>query len=88
MKVQVIDREEMSKNWGNGLFSFIIRTLEIPDTCDVCGGLRGEPKAHYTYEYGATAYPDVWHNPCGHVDKYRELVKRYGINAQMEAEQL
>ena len=81
MKVTVIDREEMRKVWGTSAYSIVTTTLEIPDTCDVCGGKRGQPTPHRTHEDGETVYPDVWHNPCGHVDKYADIIKRHGARA-------
>ena len=75
MRVTVIDRAAMARAWGTGPFTIITRELEIADTCPVCGGPRGQPVLHSTYEDGCTAWPHTWDNPCGHIDKYRDLIE-------------
>ena len=74
MKVTVVDRQAMAAAWGHGLYTILTRTLEISDTCPVCGGPRGTPRNHHMYEDGDTATVSVWDNPCGHVDKYSAVL--------------
>jgi hypothetical protein len=48
--------------------------VEIAGTCPVCGGPRGEPRGHNFYEDGDTFHVNVWDNPCGHVDRYPDVI--------------
>lgn len=78
MIVTVIDRKAMHEAWGRpGLYTIITRKIEIPDTCPQCGGPRGIEtlRTDRTYEDGDVAFPHVWNNPCGHVDKYKDLLE-------------
>lgn len=75
MKVTVIDRVAMGKAWGTPHYGIITKEIEISDKCPVCDGPRGEPEPHYTYENDCIAWPHVWTNPCGHLDKYSDLLK-------------
>ena len=75
MKVTVIDREAMDAQWGqHGYLTPVLREVEISGTCPVCGGPRGEPNSRRTSEEGMVFDVDVWRNPCGHVDKYRDVL--------------
>ena len=78
MIVTVVDRKAMADAWGGpGLYTVITRTIEIPDTCPVCGGPRGEPHFQHWTEDGHTVRISRWQNECGHVDKYAELLERH-----------
>jgi hypothetical protein len=57
------------------------RTLELVEViigvlCPRCGGPRGVVRRTQSVRRGALAYlsADVWHNPCGHVDKYPDVI--------------
>ena len=50
-------------------------TVEIDDKCPICGGPRGEPYNHRFYECGDWYSVDRWDNPCGHIDKYRDVLE-------------
>lgn len=50
-------------------------TIEIADTCPVCGGPRGEPYWHHFCEDGDWFTVTRWDNPCGHLDKYADVLK-------------
>lgn len=76
MKVTIRDRATEDARWGQpGLFSPVLRTIEIPDTCPVCGGPRGVPTKRPFYEDGVTFAVDCWTNPCGHIDSYVDVLK-------------
>ena len=77
MRVTVIDRDFISKAWGNGYRSIAqaLATIDIPDTCTVCGGPRGEPRMQRQCEDGEWFDVSRWDNPCGHVDAYRDVLK-------------
>lgn len=57
---------------GDG-WTFYPITVEISDYCPKCGGARGTPKGYNFYEDGETYHVDIWDNPCGHIDKYRDI---------------
>jgi hypothetical protein len=50
-------------------------TVEIADTCPVCGGPRGEPFKGLSYDGSRRLEVDCWRNPCEHVDRY-DAVRR------------
>jgi hypothetical protein len=68
MTVKIIHRT-------NGGWNINILRVTIPDICPVCGGQRGEPKNHNFYEDGDWYSCDRWENPCGHIDKYSDVLK-------------
>lgn len=49
--------------------------INIADTCPVCGGPRGKPYHHRFHEDSEWYTVDRWDNPCGHVDKYKDVLK-------------
>lgn len=58
-------------------------TVEIADTCPVCGGPRGNKFKTYSFDGSLELYCDGWRNPCGHIDKYyqvRKEAKENGLN--------
>lgn len=75
MQVRVRDRR--SESWGYGLTTVVVRTLDIPDTCPVCGGPRGEKRNLNQCDDGEFYSVDVWTNPCGHVDEYNVLLSAH-----------
>lgn len=51
-----------------------VRPLRISDFCPRCGGERGKPFKGMSYDGSRRVVCDQWNNPCGHVDKYTEVV--------------
>jgi hypothetical protein len=58
---------------GNPWFP-VLRTINIPDRCPKCGGERGAPTLTRQCEDGEFYYVHTWTNPCGHIDKYADLI--------------
>jgi hypothetical protein len=75
MNVRVRDRATEAATWGKPGYHITLRTVTIPDTCPVCGGPRGEPKATSYHEDGETFSVDVWENACGHIDSYADVLR-------------
>lgn len=77
MKVTVVNRELHRRLWGNGYRSIheILCTVEISDACPVCGGVRGEPTMTRLCEDEEWYNVSIWRNPCGHLDKYEDVLK-------------
>jgi len=74
MKVRVIDRS----NWGRpGPYPQIV-SVTISDRCPICNGPRGEPRNHNFFENGDAHSCDRWDNPCGHVDRYEDVLLEAG----------
>ena len=70
MRVTIVDRSAMLPWGAPGPGRVVLRTVEIPDTCPVCGGPRGKPVRRPFCEDGEHYSADCWRNPCGHVDTY------------------
>ncbi len=68
MEVNILKRNVMG--WPVGTV-----TVTISDRCPVCGGKRGEPQSYSFCEDGEWYSIDQWQNPCGHVDKYVNVLK-------------
>lgn len=49
------------------------KTVEIDDMCPKCDGPRGEPYWYRFHENGEWYSVHRWNNPCGHIDKYRDV---------------
>lgn len=62
MRVTIPAREQ-----HEGIFTV---TLDIADTCPVCGGPRGEVYPGLSFDGSRRLTVDRWDNPCGHIDKY------------------
>lgn len=76
MTVTVRDHAAESAAWGKpGLFHPILRTVTISDRCPTCGGPRGEATKCPCYEDGVSFVVDCWTNPCGHIDRYADVLK-------------
>jgi hypothetical protein len=62
--------------WGSGLTNPVTRTVTISALCQVpgCGTRRGEPRGHNSCDDGAYYWVQVWDNPCGHVDRYEDVI--------------
>lgn len=51
--------------------------------CPVCGGFRGEIRQVKSYDGSLVLFCNGWTNPCGHIDKYVNLLqeaKENGLN--------
>lgn len=57
---------------GDGWTYYPMR-VEISDNCPICGGKRGEPQERQYCEDGEFYTVDNWENPCGHLDKYKDV---------------
>jgi hypothetical protein len=75
MTVTVADRAAQNRNWGYGPGGAPpLRTVSIAAVCPVCGGPRGEPRLERYHEDGDWYSVSRWENPCGHVDKYTDVL--------------
>lgn len=74
MRVTVRDRNAEGP-WGSGPTNPTLVTIDIPNTCPRCGGPRGNPRHVRQHDDGVTYWVDVWDNPCGHLDRYTDVVK-------------
>ena len=74
MKVKVMYRNTM--DGGDG-WTYHAITVEIADTCPVCGGSRGKPHRKQYCEDGEWYTVDTWTNPCGHLDRYPDVIREY-----------
>ena len=81
MQVTVMYRN----NWfgGDGWRYFPV-TVEIADTCPVCGGKRGEPRGYNFCEDEQWFWVNRWDNPCGHMDMYRDVLIESGYAKETE----
>lgn len=70
MKVAIMYRNNFE---GGDGWTFYPMQVEISDNCPKCGGPRGEPYPHTFYECGQWYAVSRWDNPCGHVDKYKDV---------------
>lgn len=57
----------------HGWIRRIVR-VTVPWTCLECGEPRGEPYNLNMAEDGDYFSVDVWDNPCGHIDKYNDVL--------------
>ena len=48
--------------------------------CPICGAPRGEIRKGLSYDGGLRLDCDVWDNPCGHIDKYKDVRKEALLN--------
>lgn len=76
MDVQIPDRDLQKRLWGNGYRSInqIIKRVTISDYCPKCGQKRGEPVLKRYCEDGEWYDVSCWQNPCGHIDKYQDVI--------------
>jgi hypothetical protein len=72
MKVKVMYRNTM--DGGDG-WTYHTMTIEIADTCPVCGGPRGAPVLRPYCEDGWHYSVHNWANPCGHLDTYPDAIR-------------
>lgn len=52
-----------------------VHTLELEWKCPECGGERGPVVQGLAYDGSVTLIVDTWQNPCGHTDRYADLVR-------------
>lgn len=74
MIVRVRDRAAEAP-WGVGPTSPVVRAVTISAQCPRCGGPRGEARNVNQVDDGVRYSVDVWHNDCGHVDMYADVVR-------------
>lgn len=70
MKAVIMYRN--SYHGGDG-WTYYPMVVDIAETCPKCGYLRGEPKRTRFCDDGEYYEVDVWKNPCGHVDSYKDV---------------
>lgn len=76
MRVTVVDRKAMDEKYGTPAFKGVeLRTVEILDCCPECGFSRGQPTKQRFHEWGEYYEVDCWTNPCGHGDKYADVLR-------------
>ena len=54
---------------------FHLITIELEWTCPRCQGPRGEVSQVCTWDGSLSMMCDGWVNPCGHVDKYTDVLE-------------
>lgn len=57
----------------------VLITLTIPDHCTKCGGPRGTTNRTRQCLDGEFYYVDTWTNPCGHIEKYHDLIADFTV---------
>lgn len=72
MKVKIMYRNTYV---GGDGWVYYPMTVEISDNCPVCGSKRGTPRGHHFCEDGEWFTVDIWDNPCGHLDMYKDCYK-------------
>jgi hypothetical protein len=76
LTVTIRDRATEDAAWGSpGLFSPVLKTVTIAGTCPVCEQPRGVPEKRQFYEDGVSFAVDCWTNPCGHIDRYADVLR-------------
>jgi hypothetical protein len=67
---------------------YTTRLVELDWICPVCGDKRGEVYRTLSYDGSLRVNCDGWQNPCGHVDKYPDVLKeaQAAFEAQQQAE--
>jgi hypothetical protein len=74
MTVTIRDRSAEAP-WGSGPTRPVTRRVTISAHCPVCEGRRGEPRGLNQCDDGERYWVQVWDNPCGHVDRYENVVR-------------
>jgi hypothetical protein len=70
MNVTIMYRN--SYHGGDG-WTYYPLLVTIMNNCPKCGAPRGKPKPHNQCEDGEFFCVDVWNNPCGHLDSYKDV---------------
>jgi len=84
MTVSVVYRDPMK---GRELY-FRVVNITISDRCPVCGGKRGEPVLSRYCEDGEWYSVHNWANPCGHLDKYEDVIKEHQARQKAMAQEV
>lgn len=73
--------------WGYGLTRPVVRKVTISANCPTCGGPRGERRGLNSCDDGAFYWVEVWDNPCGHLDRYEDVIREAAalVNEKSEA---
>ncbi len=60
-------------------FQPCVRRIRISAFCPKCGQPRGKVFSHNMRSYDGSRYVicDGWENPCGHIDKYEDVVNEF-----------
>lgn len=69
MRVCVVDRR------GRGYEGVKKVIVEIADTCPRCGGPRGQSYQYAFWENDEWHFVSRWDNPCGHQEKYADVIQ-------------
>ena len=67
MDVRIINRT-------NGGWNIHILEVTISANCPLCGERRGMPRNLSFFENGSWYSCDTWDNPCGHIDKHKNVL--------------
>lgn len=65
----------MFRDWHGKTLTAYPVSVEIADTCPVCGGPRGEPYPYRFCEDADWLTVDQWKNPCHHIDTYEAVYR-------------
>lgn len=60
-----------------------IKTVVIAATCRSCGGPRGDVRESQFMRDGTRHACDTWDNPCGHADKYTDVLREAQIREDL-----
>jgi hypothetical protein len=53
---------------------YTTKHVQLNWVCPKCGGKRGETYRTLSYDGSLRVQCDGWHNPCGHIDKYSDVL--------------
>lgn len=62
-------------------------TVHLRWICPICGGERGEIHRALSYDGSRRLVVSGWNNPCGHIDKYADVLeeaKKNGFNEHIQ----
>jgi hypothetical protein len=80
--VYIPDRGPQSASWSQLHGYLTVRTVQISDRCPVCCGPRGAAMLRHFAEDGRTFCASCWDNPCGHVDRYPDVLAEAALLAR------
>lgn len=55
-------------------------TVALEWECPVCGEPRGEVHGGHSYDGSLPVVVSTWENPCGHIDKYSDVLQEAAEN--------
>jgi hypothetical protein len=76
MTVTVMHRNNYE---GGDGWTYYAKTVTISAYCPICGERRGAPTWHNQCEDGEWFSLNVWENPCGHKDLYKDVLIEAGV---------